>query len=193
MAKVALRARPVDDDAPIVRLVNRTAMVSTWRDPDDVSPLRREAREVKGFRTACTLRRMALKPNSGITWEHIAAADQLRRAADLAAMGYTGDRPLWFVNLSMQPRSGLTAADLARNRAHREVARVLRLFPLPYMRQLLAFVILENHSLADWVRWLEVHTGNRVPPGPEKGRLLVILDTLAQHFASEIAQHPQDA
>jgi hypothetical protein len=78
---------------PEAQRANRRVMPGTWRDPDDVSPsAARTARMVKGWLSYCPLRRMQQRFGvvSGITAEHIAAADHLRRLYDAATLGFTG-------------------------------------------------------------------------------------------------------
>ena len=157
-------------------------MRSEWRDPDDVTPgARRTPRMVAGWRSYDPLRRMLVHPSSGITADHIMAADIVREAVDLAALGYSGDRPLIYVAQSAAPRWGMTKADVARLAADRVVRRVLRIFPASQLMMLEA-IVLRNMTLRDWVKTRPPLTN----PAVEKGRLLSILDQLVQHFISEI-------
>src|SRR6478736_2357799 len=65
-------------------------MRATWRDPDDLRPNARRAREITGYRSSCQLRRMSVQRGSPITEAHIVAADHLRSLADLSRVGCTG-------------------------------------------------------------------------------------------------------
>ena len=157
-------------------------MRSEWRDPDDITPTaRRTARVIQGWRSFCPLRRMAGHPASGITAEHIMGADKLRELVDVAAIGYSGDRPLVYVQTYPQPRMGLSASLVRQVQAARAVQRAVR----PYTEAQLAMIeaiILRNTTLRAWTM-----TRTGAHPNVEKGRLLAILDLLAQHFEWETA------
>lgn len=178
---------PVEPDVPaVVRLLNHTAMRAEWSDPDDLNPLRRNARQIRGYRSWCSLRRMAVNANSGISAEHIHAADKLREDVDLTRYGLTGNRePFQFIDHVIAPRSGPSQAEQARVAAARSVWRVLRIFTLDQQR-MLAVVVLHNHTVQDWVRMREAETDRRIDRNVEKGRLLGILDLLVQHLGTEV-------
>ncbi len=171
---------------PALRLVeeppSRHAMPSTWRDPDDVTPgARRTPRTITGWRHFDPLRRMLLHPNSGLTAQHVQAADVLRECVDIATLGYSGTRPMIFVAQSHLPRTGMGPAALAMTRAQRVVRRVVKLFT-PGELLLLQTVVLGNVSVREWTRHQDPPSSQLV----EKRRLLLILDKLAEHFASDI-------
>lgn len=161
----------------------RHAMRATWRDPDDVTPgARRTAREVNGWRRFCPLRRMSGHPNSGITVEHIMAADRLREQVDIATLGFTAARPLIYVAQYASPRWGMGAAAVRQMRAIREVHRVIWLFHPPQL-VMLDLIVLRNVTLREWTKKLDPPSSALI----EKRRLLVILDRLVQHFATDVA------
>ena len=120
--------------------------------------------------------------NSGVTASHIAAADKLREAVDVATLGYSAVRPLIFVSQAIAgSRYGLGAAEKARMAALRRVQRVIALFPAPALRMIEA-IVLGNMSLRAWTLALPQPAAQAV----QKGRLLGILDQLVQHFDGEI-------
>jgi hypothetical protein len=157
-------------------------MPSVWRDPTDLTPdARRQPRSITGWRGYDPLRKMAGHPRSGVTSAHILAADMLRERVDIATMGFSGARPLIYVAMSAQPRWGMGPAAVARTRAARSVARVIRLFA-PSQLAMIDVVILGNRTLRHW-------SLTRDPPSPfrrEKQRLILILDRLAEHFDGEV-------
>jgi hypothetical protein len=158
-------------------------MRATWRDPDDITPgARRTPREIHGWRSYDPLRRMLAFATSGVTHAHIAAADKLREQVDLATMGYSAARPLIYVEQQPQPRHGGGAAAVSQVRAARAVRRVIALFSRQQLRMIEA-IVLGNMTLRAWTRSLP---GQPASQPVEKGKLLAILDVLAQHFASEI-------
>ena len=52
-------------------------MRTAWRDPDDINPNRRLAREITGFRSYDPLRRCRQRPGTSVTERHVVAADIL--------------------------------------------------------------------------------------------------------------------
>lgn len=158
-------------------------MRSEWRDPDDITPgARRTPKMVVGWRSYDPLRLMLGHAASGITTEHIMAADKLREAFDLATIGYSADRPLIFVAQQPAPRFGLGPDAVAQMRACRTVRRVVALFMLRQLA-MIDMVILRNVPLRIWTQALLQQPASQAV---EKGRLLAILDVLAQHFATEV-------
>jgi hypothetical protein len=127
---------------------------------------------------------------SSVTAKHVAAADKLRRLADLAAIGCTGRKDLWLPIQAMQPPGPLTGHSLAAIRqakAWPAYRRAMVLFSVNE-RELIAFVILLNWSVTRWVSRLR-EQGRSAMVNVEQGKLLAILDVLAEHFASEIERH----
>jgi hypothetical protein len=156
-------------------------MRSSWRDPDDIMPdARRVPREITAWRRFCPLRKMSGDPRSGITAAHIMAADKLREVVDVATLGYSSERPMIFAAMAAQPRFGMSGADIARVAAMRSMTRVLRIFP-PGQLVMLEMIVLRNVNLRAWTL-----AHDNANPAVEKGRLLGILDRLAQHFDAEI-------
>ena len=156
-------------------------MRASWRDPDDIMPdASRVPREITGWRTFCPLRKMSGDHRSGITAAHIMAADKLREVFDLATLGYSSERPMIFVAMAAQPRFGMSEADIARTAAMRSMNRVLRIFP-PSQLAMLEMIVLRNVNLRAWTL-----AHDNANAAVEKGKLLSILDRLAQHFEAEI-------
>jgi hypothetical protein len=156
-------------------------MRGAWRDPDDVRPnAQHRPREISGYRTYCPLRRMARAHGSQVTERHIAAADLLRAAVDLAVIGASGVLDLAGLGAVFGPVNGPTRAALRQAAAMAEAQRALTRLA-PSQRELLTAVVLFNCSLQTWCAR---------PPGHnaqvEMGRLLGVLDVLADHYAGEI-------
>ena len=175
---------------PDVRLTNATAMRSEWVDPDDVRPTAaRTAKTITGYRGFCPLRRMRDRFGavSGITAEHIAAADHLRQLMDAAVIGFQAPRDLDLpvTALFYRPSTGPSRTALKQAAAWAPLLRALRLFT-PAQRELLEFVVLRNRSLQRWIDSL-AKRGLSADQRVEKGRLLAILDILTVHFQADIA------
>jgi len=162
----------------------RKSMRARWTDPDQsgLSSARRTPRTVTGFRRFDPIRKLYARKTSGVTLEHIAAADKLRELVDISALGFTALRSLILTLQFRQPSAGLNRAALARNRAHRSLLRVLRRFRMNQL-EMIDRIILSGMTLKQWVE------ASFDRDGPtEHAKLLAILDRLAEHFKSEIAQ-----
>lgn len=167
-----------------VRVKARTGptavMLSEWRDPDDDNPRNRTAREIKGYRTYCPLRRMLRQHGTQVTERHIYAADKLRIAVDTAAIGLSGLREMLPLLVAYGPRLAPPKFELRRAAAWREAMRALGCFTAG-QRRMLTEIVLCNRSLAMWCDIVDAPE-----PKIEMGRLLTILDVLEAHYAAEI-------
>jgi hypothetical protein len=165
-----------------IRLSNRTAMLARWIDPDDLAPNRRSAKEVHGWRSFCPLRRLVERANgaSGITMEHVTAADLLRREWDIASIGLSGRKTPWmFTDALHLPRSGPSRAAVRQVRAIRNVQRVMRLF-VDAQRDLIEWIILRNQPVLRW------RTARGIAQRAAMPMLVGVLDELVRHFDDEI-------
>ena len=156
-------------------------MRAEWRDPEDVRPnAQHRPREIVGYRTYCPLRRMARVQGSQITREHITAADLLRNAVDMAVIGSRGGLDPGGLGAVYGPLSGPSVAALRQSAAMREAQRAISRLA-PSQRALLTAIVLLNRTLQSWCA---------DPPGRnaqvEMGRLLGVLDVLADHYASDV-------
>jgi len=119
---------------------------------------------------------------SQVSDRHIFAADRLRAAVDIAALGLSGLRDILPINsVTYRPKSGPSQTAQKQARACVEVARVWRLYTLG-QRDLLIAVVIQNRTLATWCRSRE----KPISPARAMGMLLFCLDTLEAHYASEI-------
>jgi hypothetical protein len=118
---------------------------------------------------------------SQITDRHIYAADRLRAAVDLAAIGVSRSQTLMPTGLTFYgPVSCPSPASLRQARAGTEVKRAIARFTEGQCA-LLHSVVLQNHSLKAWCKSAPGRT-----PGIEMGKLICILDILTEHYASKI-------
>lgn len=204
MAKRVQQRRPAKTfdqfgDPPRVRRQQKeggpTAVVETdWADPDDDRPNQRMARRVRGWRTFCPLRKLHGTYRSYVTAEHIVAADLLRGAFDLASMGLS-QMPIWLsegVNLitHRQPSFGPPASAMAQTHACRVFDRAMRDFILPEQQRMIGAIILSNIDMPTWCKMKAERLDLDVVPNAqvETGRLLAILERLAEHFDSDIRE-----
>ena len=157
-----------------------------WRDPDDTNPLTRSAREIDGWRQYCPLRAAIRRNSVSLTERHVFAADRLRQACDLAAIGASGPRELLPVTaIAYGPRGGPGHAALSQTRAWREFIRVMTLFDAE-QRRLVTTIVRLNSSVTAWCAARRVLTGRAMSPTAEMQRLVACLNLLADHFAAEI-------
>ena len=161
-----------------------TAVMKThWRDPDDVRPnASRRPREVTGYRTFCPLRRMARLAGSQVSEAHIAAADAFRLMVDIATIGLTGERS--DVHAAFGPSAGPSINAVLQANAASEAAQLLRRFA-PQQHGMLEMIVLRNRSLQAWCTDRAKATACPVSPDVEMGRLLSILDVLADQYGLE--------
>jgi hypothetical protein len=165
-------------------------MRASWRDPDDVRPnASRRPKEIGGYRVYCALRRMEAR-GSPIEKRHIDAADCLRLLWDLSIYGYSAELGV-VAGGSYQQSAGPSIGQLAQAGAAREIARTLQRLPAtaaPITRA----IVIDNTSLAAWCLREAKRLAHPVDPKVEMGRLLVVLDILAEHFATEIEDARDD-
>jgi hypothetical protein len=165
-------------------------MRSEWRDPTDMMPSAiRTVKTITGYHRFCPLRRCRWRHgrSSIVSEKHILAADRLRTLADAVAYGFTGKRDMWiYIQSNFRPVSGPNRAALKQVRACYEFHRVMKPFDAE-QREALTAVVLLNMSVAAWCR--ELRSQER-PTNERRTRqaLVVCLDMLAEHFASEIEE-----
>jgi hypothetical protein len=182
-------------DPPPVRIRQKDGATAVlrdeWRDPTDTAPnAARSARTVTGYRSFDPLRKMARNgAGTSITAEHIAAADMLRKAAEVGGMGYapafTEAMPVQAITYG--PRGSPPRRCLAQTRAIRSFARAMELFPVPWQRRMIVAILLQNHTIARWTQG-EIERGQRCNTHHEMGKLLCLLDLLAEHFKTDIEE-----
>jgi hypothetical protein len=187
MARVA---RQFDPEGPAdVRQTARAGptavMRAEWRDPDDMRPnAQHKPREITGYRTYCPLRRMAAIKGSQVTDQHIYAADILRGQIDLAVIG-RGGREMIALQRGFGPVSGPSANAVLQVWAAMQARRALTRLA-PAARIMLTEVVLFNRSIHAWCAALAAQRGWMPDKKIEMGKLIAILDILADHYAAEI-------
>jgi hypothetical protein len=197
MARHRLNSKPVilerydDDGVQEVRKSRAggpTALQrSSWRDPTDTSPTAaKTARQVSGWRTYCPLRRSAALRNSNITEMHIHAADMLRQAADAAGIGFSAEKDdMPVTSIVYGPKPGPGPAALATAKAARTFERAWKLFA-PTQHAMIIGIILRNWAIEHWCRVESERIGRKINPMLEMGKLVAILEILAEHYRTEI-------
>jgi hypothetical protein len=165
---------------PRVQQTHQKAMRASWRDPDDLRPNARKGREISGWHSFDPLRVLARDPSSGVTEDHIRAADHLRGLNDIAGIGMSSRDNVLPIGATVHlPRFGPVPAAVRAARAARELMRVMRRFSAEAWR-MVTVIVLWNRTLH---LWCQESGGSEAR---ELGRLLAALDLLAEHFASEI-------
>ena len=191
MKEVALLPN-VDPVPAVARQVGHIAQVdaSAWRDPENLaSGAERKAREVKGYRRHDVLRSMQAR-GAPITPEHIAAAERVRVAWEIAEIGLSpGGLGLksGIGRTAPAPRLGLSDSQIREVEAWSEFRRVVARIG-PTLGRMLGAIVLANFSVPAWCRALEHEDGRRRDQKTETGRLLALLDVLAEFYGAEIAE-----
>lgn len=155
---------------------------ATWNDPNDTLRTRRP-REVRGYRRGDLLALLQRRGNREISTRHVEAARLFRVEWDVARYGLTGTGQGTGIFVRPSPRSGPTAADHRRELAKREVDRVLLAVGTSAV-PLLLWVVILNRDVKSWCDEEAKRLGETLRPDPKKvfGRLLAVLDRLAEHF-----------
>jgi hypothetical protein len=174
-----------------IRLVNLSAMRSEWRDPAETMPsTTRTVKTVTGYRGFDPLRRCFQRHGDrcDITERHIVAADILRRLADGAAIGFSGERDLSvpITSITYRPVTGPAPLALKQAKCWAGFVRAMAIFTRD-QRALLTWVVLLNRTVDRWCKEKRA-AGEIVFAAYLMGRLTACLDLLEQHFASEVDQ-----
>jgi hypothetical protein len=175
---------------PYGRRPEATVMVAEWVDPDDIRPnAAKSARTIRGFRSFCPIRRMAAMPATGVTIEHVMAADKLRELWDQVRVGFTaaGNPLMLAVLVSPQPRTGPNAGEIERAKSARALRRAVAILSLPE-QALMSAIILQNQSIRYFCRSHTERTGFYLDQDVTKVRLMMVLNKLKDHFAGEIEE-----
>jgi hypothetical protein len=156
-------------------------MQAAWRDPTDTTPnASRRPREIAGYRTYCPLRRM-MKRHAPVTLAHIAAADLLRTAVDLAVIGLSPAPLGEAIGGAYGPKGGPSEAAITQAQAALAVSRALAPFTGRQVA-MLSHVVLQNRSVPTWC-------AEHDPPLETKfeyGRLVALLDILVEHYRDDV-------
>jgi hypothetical protein len=175
------------DKPPTAQRTTGKAMPAAWRDPEDVNPNARTAREVRGWRRADPLRACLQRHghSCGISETMVAAADCLRRAADGAAIGFTAatkEAGLPVTSAVYGPLSGPPLSARKQLRCRVVFERAMRMFTVAQSELVLACVV-QNVPVAQFAK------ARSLNPQFSMGRLVGCLELLEQHFASDIQRH----
>jgi hypothetical protein len=175
------------DGPPGIQLLNHAAQLATWPDPADSNPLRRAARQIRGWRRADPLRACLVRHGtaSSISEAHIAAADILRRLYDGTTIGFSTG---WLDGLPVTaathlPRAGPTRTATRQARCAYRLERTLRHFTVAEWKLLFAVVISNVAVSRVAVEWGVGRAGLTA-------ELVGTLDKLAALFASDIEREP---
>jgi hypothetical protein len=163
-------------------------VAARWVDPDDNRPSARgSARTVRGWRAYCPLRRARERKGSLLTERHVAAADILRRLWDLARLGPTDARAAGLAGAEPGPRSGPPTAAQVQARAANDLRIALALFS-PVQLRMLEIIVLRCASIYAWciLEAEHLHLPKPLDQRVELGRLIAVLDILAQHWRDEV-------
>jgi hypothetical protein len=160
-----------------------------WSEPENTNQFAEHAKVVSGYRSANVLVRMGRRPGSQISQDHIRAVEKVRLAWDIARIGLGAGNPYEASGGSAPgPKTSHGAAAEQQVARAREYARVLKAVG-PRRRRMFEFVVIGNRDMVSWVRWASNVVGSNivVDRKVEMGKLIGILDTLVDHYHSELA------
>lgn len=155
---------------------------SAWSDPSDTVNTR-SPRQIKGHRRGDWLGKQYRRQNTDITRDHVEAASRFRCDWDVAQFGLSAGDVLarGFVGGGFGPSAGPTAAASARAVADREVRRVLAAIG-PTAAPLLIWTVCENRDVRSFCMAQSELLGEKQDEKKAFGRLLGVLDRLAEHY-----------
>lgn len=161
-------------------------MRDKWRDPSDTTPnASHRPREIAGYRCYCPLRRMMAGKGSQITMAHVMAADRFRTQVDLAMIGCGGARDGEPNHQGFGPHAGPSHGAILQATSSGAIKAALARFAASHQPMLIE-IVLNNHSLHWWCAQQQARSGKPTPADVEMGRLLTILDILADHYDTAI-------
>lgn len=148
----------------------RTVTRASWPDPDDTNPLRREARQIDGFRTFDALAALHARDAKAWTAHHVEAAIRLRRDYEVGVLGASsaGGRGM----TEARSPDGKMVARVDTATAYREAMDALGRSAAWDVRRL----VLENWTLA------EIADRDNVGATRVSGRVEAALTRLVEHY-----------
>ena len=174
----SIRTKTIIDPTSKAIIRNPTAESASWRDPDDIAPNRRVARQIQGYRATDTLSRMS-KRSSHITSKHKAAANRLRTDSELAAGARPGYQRPEISDRSFGSGSGPQEMQLIALRSFESAKAAVgrKLFDI------LDHVVLQNRFLEEFAR---IH---HIQKDFAMGRFISALDRLSEHYDPPKQRH----
>lgn len=145
---------------------------AAWPDPEDTSPLRREAREVKGLVTYSVIRALHRRTPRDITAEMVVAATRLSCDVEAAGSGFA-------MVSAYGPRGGRVGvwAGKPADRAVDAVGRVRAAEKaLAGVDDVIAWVVIGNMTVKSWA------ARRGYPETVAKGFLMAALSLLVAHY-----------
>jgi hypothetical protein len=154
-----------------VRMENQTAQAGEWRDPDDLSVVRRTARVVRGFRGRDSIE--VLLDNGSISRGHARAARRFRKDYELGEIGLRAAR-----NLADAPNGFASGTGPSESRMkHLEAYRATVSALMPHLLEVIVAIVIQDETT------LSYSQRKRMNRQAVAGYLLASLDHLADHYA----------
>lgn len=155
-----------------VRLDNRTAVTGEWRDPDDLTTVRRTARVVHGHRAHDSIQ--TLLDNNTISKGHANAARRFRKEYELGEIGLRPSRNLAEAPSGFASGVGPSEARLRAVEVYRQTAKAL----MPHLLEVVVAVVISDETILSYSQRKKM---NRMAVS---GYILASFDTL-RHLYSE--------
>lgn len=124
-----------------VRVENRTVLLADWRDPDDLSPNRRTARVVHGYRARDSVQ--VLLDGGSISRGHAAAAKRFRKEYELGELGLRACR-----DLSMAPDGFASGTGPSESRMkHLQTYHATIAALLPHLLEIVIAIVIHDETI----------------------------------------------
>lgn len=158
--------RPV----PKVRLDNRTAALSEWRDPEDLAVRRRSPKLIHGYRSEDAVQ--TLLDNGSISKRHAQAARRFRKLYETGEVGLRPSR-----DLSMPPAGFASGSPPSEFRLHALESYQNACAALGHhLSTVILAIVISGHSIEFYA------TRRRMNRSKASGYVLAALDLLSDHF-----------
>lgn len=127
-----------------VRIENKTALTGDWRDPDDLSPNRRTARVVHGYRARDSVQ--TLLDNNTITKGHAHAARRFRKEYELGEIGLRPSRNLAEAPNGFASGVGPSEARMRAMQTYHATSGAL----LPHLLEAVIAIVIHDHTIQSY-------------------------------------------
>lgn len=154
-----------------VRIDNQTAISGDWRDPDDLSPNKRTARVIHGYRARDSVQ--TLLDSGTISKGHAHAARRFRKEYELGEIGLRPSRNLAEAPSGFASGTGPSEARMRHLEAYQETARAL----LPHLLEAVISIVIFDHTIQSYAETRRLNNRQAA-----SGYVLASFDLLKDHY-----------
>lgn len=154
-----------------VRIDNQTALAGDWRDPDDLSPNKRTARVIHGYRARDSVQ--TLLDNGTISKGHAHAARRFRKEYELGEIGLRPSRNLAEAPSGFASGNGPSESRMRHLQAYQKTARAL----LPHLLEAVISIVIFDHTIQSYAETRRLNNRQAA-----SGYVLASFDLLKDHY-----------